>query len=371
MPAEIDLEWWRYRHVEISGKAFGNRQYLLDNRTHDGIAGYHVYVPMLVMDLNRIVLVNRGWVAAGPDRERLPDVSLVRADLVVFGIVDQPRHPLLLGDDGYAQSSWPKVVQRIDFDKSARDLKHQVLPFVVLMDAVMPDGFVREWTPYLGIGPDRHRGYAFQCSPLRPRWPSCGLSSRPVAREDTEQRRRVRRGNRFVLIGLFVLFLAPILVAYALNVWWPNWSPFGQTNHGELLEPSWTFEFPTSSPDAVDRVAGRWILLQSADSECDDACTSLLDLTRRVHVSLGKDHDRVVRMLAYRDGLAVDHVKSVDADLIPLAVPATWFDHYAGDVPALLLIDPQRQAVLRYGHDLQGKGLAKDLARVLKISKIG
>ena len=30
------------------------------------------------------------------------------------------------------------------------------------MDAAAPDGFVREWSPYLGIGPDRHRGYALQ-----------------------------------------------------------------------------------------------------------------------------------------------------------------------------------------------------------------
>ena len=86
---------------------------------------------------------------------------------------------------------------------------------------------------------------------------------------------------------------------------------------------------------------------------------------------MGKDHDRVVRMLAYRDGLAVDQVTSVDAGLIPLSVPATWFDQFVGDMPALLLIDPQRQAVLQYRQDLRGKGLASDLARLLKISKIG
>ena len=54
-----------------------------------------------------------------------------------------------------------------------------------------------------------------------------------------------------------------------------------------------------------------------------------------------------------------------------MPVPATWFDQFVGDMPALLLIDPNRQAVLQYRHDLRGKGLASDLARVLKISKIG
>ncbi len=160
--SEIDSEWWRYRRVEVSGEALGARQYLLDNRTRNGVAGYHVHVPMLVAGLDRVVLVNRGWVATGPSRERRPDVTLNESKFVVSGIVDYPRHPLLLGDDGYAGSSWPKVVQRIDFDKTARDLERPLLPFVVLMDTALPHGFVREWSPYLGIGPDRHRGYAFQ-----------------------------------------------------------------------------------------------------------------------------------------------------------------------------------------------------------------
>ena len=162
MPSELDPEWWRYRRVEVSGEAFGERQYLLDNRTRNAVAGYHVYLPMLVTGLDRVVLVNRGWVETGPSRERHPDVSLDPATLVASGIVDYPRHPLLLGDDGYADSTWPKVVQRIDLDKTARDLMRPMLPFVVLMDDALPHGFVREWTPYLGIAPARHRGYAFQ-----------------------------------------------------------------------------------------------------------------------------------------------------------------------------------------------------------------
>ena len=162
MPTEMDLEWWRHRRVEVSGEVLGERQYLLDNRTRNTVAGYHVYLPMLVTGLDRVILVNRGWVATGSSRERRPDVSLDPSVWAVSGIVDYPREPPLLGDDGYAGSSWPKIVQRIALEKTARDLKRSVLPFVVLMDPALPHGFVREWTPYLGIGPERHRGYAFQ-----------------------------------------------------------------------------------------------------------------------------------------------------------------------------------------------------------------
>ena len=188
---------------------------------------------------------------------------------------------------------------------------------------------------------------------------------------DTESRGRAQRGNRAALIGLFAVFGVPILIAYALNVWWPHWSPFGRVNHGEIVEPAWKVELAAMGHDATHRAAGRWVLLHPVVSECGDGCEALLDLTRRVHVSLGKDHDRVVRMFVHRAGLPVGRLRSMDAGLILVPAPAAWFDRFGGDGPVLLVVDPQHRAVLQYRADLQGKGLARDLARVLKISKIG
>ena len=184
---------------------------------------------------------------------------------------------------------------------------------------------------------------------------------------DTESRRRARRGNRLALVGLFAVFVVPILTAYALNVWWPNWSPFGRMNHGELVEPAWEIELGS----IAEHAAGRWILLYPVAGPCDDACEARVAFVKRVHVALGKDYDRVVRMFVHRAGAPVERVRSVDAGLILVPAPDAWFDRFGGDEPALLIVDPQRQAVLRYGSGLEPKGLARDLARVLKISKIG
>ena len=192
-----------------------------------------------------------------------------------------------------------------------------------------------------------------------------------IAPNDAEPRRRAGSANRLVLLGLCAAFVVPVLAAYALNVWWPHWRPFGQTNHGEIVEPAWKIELAAMDRAAARRTAGRWILLHPAASGCGDTCEALLDLTRRVHVSLGKDHDRVVRMFVHRPALPVDRVRSMDAGLILVPAPAAWFDRFEGGGPVLLLVDPQRRAVLQYRADLQGKGLARDLARVLKISKIG
>ena len=188
---------------------------------------------------------------------------------------------------------------------------------------------------------------------------------------DAEPRRRVKRRNRFVLLGLILVFAAPILIAYALNVWWPHWSPFGRMNHGEIVEPPWALGITTMGEDAAERATGRWILLHPIASRCDAGCEALLNRTKRVHVSLGKDYDRVVRMFAHRANGPVVPVQTTSPDLIPLPVSASWFDRFEEDEPALLVIDPQRNVVLQYGADFDGKGLARDLARMLKISKIG
>ena len=174
-----------------------------------------------------------------------------------------------------------------------------------------------------------------------------------------------------MLLGLILVFAAPILIAYALNVWWPHWSPFGRMNHGEIVEPPWAIDVATMGEATAERTAGRWIVLHPIPSRCNEDCEALLDRTRRVHVSLGKDYDRVVRMFAHRSDYAGMPARAADPDLIPLPVSAAWFDRFGGDQPTLLVFDPQRNAVLRYGTDLDGKGLARDLARMLKISKIG
>jgi cytochrome oxidase Cu insertion factor (SCO1/SenC/PrrC family) len=174
-----------------------------------------------------------------------------------------------------------------------------------------------------------------------------------------------------VLLGLFAVFAIPILVAYGLNVWWPQWSPVGRMNHGELVEPAWEVELVSTDRSVAERVAGRWILLHPIEAVCGDACDARLDLTKRIHISLGKDYDRVVRMFVHGAGVPVEGVRPMDAELMLVPAPAAWFDRFAGDEPVLLLVDPQGQAVLQYGADLQAKGLARDLARVLKISKIG
>ena len=62
---ETDILW---RRVIATGHFNGNIQILLDNQVHDNTAGYFVYTPFQLENSDTWYLVNRGWMAAGTDR---------------------------------------------------------------------------------------------------------------------------------------------------------------------------------------------------------------------------------------------------------------------------------------------------------------
>jgi surfeit locus 1 family protein len=166
-PVEIDAKQQsaaglEFRSVIGKGRYDAGHQYLLDNRTHRGRAGYHVLTPLRISE-DLAVLVNRGWVAAGVRRDERPEVAVPEKEFSIQGIVAIPsENAFLLGTAGYESGGWPRVVQRVELATMERQLGYALLPYVVELDREAPYGFVRDWQPYVGIGPERHRAYAFQ-----------------------------------------------------------------------------------------------------------------------------------------------------------------------------------------------------------------
>ncbi len=158
--ADLPAHW--YRQVQLRGSFDAEHQLLLDNRTHQGVAGYHVLTPLRLSHQRFGALVNRGWVPVGQRRELLPDVSLSTGAVDIQGLLTPAPRVFLLGESGYEQAGWPRVVQSIDFGELEALLGYRLVPAVVQLAPGEADGFVRTWSPYVGIGPERHRAYAVQ-----------------------------------------------------------------------------------------------------------------------------------------------------------------------------------------------------------------
>ena len=151
-----------FARIEMDGRYDSMHQFLQDNRTYRGRAGYHVLTPFRT-ERHGAVLVNRGWVPANPHRSSLPEVGAPGGELRLEGTVRLPREDLfVLGDTGYTTIGWPRVVQRVEIAAMQRSLGYPLATWLVALDPSAPHGYVREWKAAPGLTPARHRGYAFQ-----------------------------------------------------------------------------------------------------------------------------------------------------------------------------------------------------------------
>jgi len=153
----------QYRRVFARGYYDLEHQLLLDNRTLEGHAGYHVLTPLRLADSGGVVLVNRGWVPVGSSRAVLPEIPGTAGEVLVDATIKlPPRKYFRLGDIDEDNSGWPKVVQQLRMDSLEQLLGVTLQPLILLLDKQDEFGFVRDWKPVYGATPDKHRAYAVQ-----------------------------------------------------------------------------------------------------------------------------------------------------------------------------------------------------------------
>jgi len=153
----------QYRRATARGVYDNAHQLLLDNRTWQGRAGYHVLTPLRLSATDEVVLVNRGWVPLGPSRAELPEVAAPVGEVVVSALLKLPPEKLFrLGELDEMNAGWPKVVQQVEMTDLEQRLGVSLLPVLLLLDSDDPHGYARDWKPVYGVTPDKHRAYAVQ-----------------------------------------------------------------------------------------------------------------------------------------------------------------------------------------------------------------
>lgn len=160
LPAQIlDGEALRYRRVVARGSFEPQRQILLDNRVHRGQAGYHVLTPLRLEGGGLRVLVDRGWIAALPDRRQLPPTPAPAGTLDIAGYVALP--PAGYFSLGAESPGWRPVWQHLDLARYQALAGVPLQPFVIELDAASPGAYAGD-RPRPDAGSERHRAYALQ-----------------------------------------------------------------------------------------------------------------------------------------------------------------------------------------------------------------
>ncbi len=153
----------RFQRISLVGRLDPDHQFLLDNRSYQGRAGYEVLTP-LERPNGRRVLIDRGWVPFSGSRARLPAIELKpRGTVTVVGRVDNLPTPGLASGRAPPSpgGSWPKVTAFPGMAQLSDALGVPLEPGIVLLDPQEEDGYVRDWHPP-GMEPIRHWSYAVQ-----------------------------------------------------------------------------------------------------------------------------------------------------------------------------------------------------------------
>lgn len=198
-----------------------------------------------------------------------------------------------------------------------------------------------------------------------------------------------KKKNRFTVVAFLGLFTLPIIIAWA--AYFSGWfEDVNTTNKGEWVTPIVELEdlHPLYSDDTPVKLqpGETWKLILPAEvSQCqndqtDSICLVNLYLIGQTHMALGKDSERLERILfngsARYDEQQLQALKQRFTDLKVLnsRSPATAI--LAKDY--IYIADPLGNIILRYplvesqqAVPLKGKDILKDLKNLLKLSRLG
>ncbi len=154
----------RYKQASIVGRYDTSKQFLLDNQIQVGKAGYFVFTPFKLQNVNKGILVNRGWIPLTEPRVTLPDVNFkTENDITLQGRINTfPSIGLTLDGANQPTKTNPAVVGIIDTQILATQLGYELFNFQLELDQNSPNGFKREWTAAKIMQPEQHLAYALQ-----------------------------------------------------------------------------------------------------------------------------------------------------------------------------------------------------------------
>ena len=201
--------------------------------------------------------------------------------------------------------------------------------------------------------------------------------------------KQIRRA-RVKLVLLFLLFASPVLASYlAYYVIQPQ----GRTNYGELIvpqQPILQLRFAPQSPqvpqvpqepqglsssaqsDALS-FKGKWLMVTALTRTDLVSLEQRLYLMRQVRLTTGKDMDRIERALVLLDdSVPATTVIEQHAGLHLVRLPAPDFrETFRSGSDRIYLVDPLGNLMLVFPFDPDPSKMKKDIAKLLRASRIG
>ena len=196
---------------------------------------------------------------------------------------------------------------------------------------------------------------------------------------------KTQNRQSFIILSLILIFSSPFLMSwFLLNH--TEYANGGDTaNNGELIQPprplaDISLADPVDS-DGEDRLNGKWSLAYLTDDVCGEECEQNLYKMRQLRLAIGKNSHRVQRVLVV-SGPSLDVLSAAQlhkyrgqliADIQDFEPGTSFAPSSTEAVPEgrLYIIDPLGNLMMSYPPEIEPAGIIKDLARLIKYSRIG
>ena len=179
------------------------------------------------------------------------------------------------------------------------------------------------------------------------------------------------------MLAIAALCLAPFLAALIAYFYL---QPQGGMNYGELIPARPLIDPPLRHLDQrafrLSELKGKWVLLQFDQADCAAACKAKLYNMRQVRLALGREMERIERVWLILDEAPLETrlMREYDGTRMLRAGGSSLLGEFppsGGLRDHIYLIDPFGNLMLRFPKEADPRRMHKDLARLLRASRIG
>lgn len=185
--------------------------------------------------------------------------------------------------------------------------------------------------------------------------------------------------QQITLVGIFALFMGPVILVMMMRSSWWQYQPVGQKNLGQLVQPP--IHLPLNQAQDVEN---KWLILYVLDTLCDQRCFDQVTSLRQVHRAAGRNRGKFAIVLLSKadpepslrsslESIYPEFQFSTDTTATALPTLETVNVDVAGrtgDANTIhtYILDPMRNVILAYGESANPNDIHKDLTRLLKWS---
>lgn len=146
---ENELLNFEFYKAQAQGQLLTDECFFLENIVLSGQHGMYVYCPYKLVDSNKRLLVNLGWIKRGLKRNEIPLISFGVSSSQINGVIKKPRSkPVVTSKEGKPNTELDNLWVYFDFDYLTELTTDHYLPIVLQLETQVAKELTQQWPEY-------------------------------------------------------------------------------------------------------------------------------------------------------------------------------------------------------------------------------